>query len=47
MSFDPGAGANGPIYKILFKYPHIFVFGHFSEYDGHPVNNMVRLTLDG
>lgn len=47
-SFDPGDGANGPVYAIAVQSNNkILIGGDFTSYNGAFVNNIVRLNSDG
>ena len=47
-SFDPGTGANGPIYALaLQKDGGILVGGDFTVFNGIPRNRIARLTSSG
>ncbi|MBI2946808.1 MAG: immunoglobulin domain-containing protein [Verrucomicrobia bacterium] len=47
-SFDPGAGANGPIYGTLLQQDgRIMVWGAFTSFNGVPRNYLARLHSDG
>ena len=47
-TFDPGTGANGPIYKVVVQSDgRIIVIGGFTEFDSTPRNRIVRLNADG
>src|SRR5207237_194891 len=46
--FDPGTGANGPVYAVAVqKDGTLLVGGDFSAFNGVPRNGIVRLLPDG
>jgi uncharacterized delta-60 repeat protein/uncharacterized repeat protein (TIGR01451 family) len=47
LSFDPGAGANGPIYGMARGTNSIYVGGAFTMIDGIPRGGVARLLLNG
>ena len=47
-SFDPGAGANGPIYAVrVQKDGKVVVGGNFTTFNGVPRNRIARLSATG
>jgi uncharacterized delta-60 repeat protein len=47
-TFDPGTGTNGPAYVITRQADGKFLIGgSFTEYNGVPRNNLVRINTDG
>lgn len=45
--FDPGTGANGPIYAVALQdNGKIIIGGNFTEYDGKPRKRIARLNND-
>ncbi len=43
-----GAGANGPIYKVLrLEDDRMMIIGNFTEYNGSPANGIARIKADG
>ncbi len=48
MSFDPGTGANGPIYALEVDIEgKILIGGDFTSFDGVPRNRIARLLTNG
>lgn len=48
LTFDPGTGANGPIFSISIQNDNkIIIGGSFSTYNGYIRNNIARLNIDG
>jgi uncharacterized delta-60 repeat protein len=47
-SFNPGTGANGPIYKIAIQNDgKIIIGGDFTSYNGITINRIARLNVNG
>ncbi len=47
-TFNPGAGANGPVWAILQQGDgNIIIGGNFTSYNGTPCHNLARLHYDG
>ncbi|RZL09859.1 MAG: hypothetical protein EOO89_21445, partial [Pedobacter sp.] len=46
-TFDPGLGAEGPVYSILPQQDRVIIAGHFTKYNGNIRTRLARINATG